>query len=373
MRTLLLLLVAAYGLITWSGCNPTTDDDFDPNTPFAGAEADRGQWKWIPVDGMLTRTGEETGIGVRLQDEDAPGLVIFMQGGGACFNDASCNANPKRFNENNFLGWALLSGNAGIFNKANAGNPVGDWHHVFIPYTSGDLHFGQSPSASPAADEMNFVGFDNTQAILDLLAPYFTDIDQVLLCGSSAGGYGATFNYEEVKNAFAPLKVHLINDSGPMPADDAAFAPCLQQDFRDDFNLDATMPAGCADCLGADGDGLSNLYAYYGQQYTADDGSLGIISYKEDAVIRAFLDFGTDDCANLEGSFMSYDPAVLSDALDDLDANVLTPNRWSIFFLDGTGHVTLMGGDYYNKSIQGNSLADWVSRLIDGEEVRLIE
>ncbi len=374
MRTILFVCIAAFGVITWSGCNPTTDDDFDPATPFAGAEDARGQWKWIPVDGMTTRTGAETGIGLRLQEEGATGLVIFMQGGGACFNDATCNVNPKEFASDDFLGWALLSGNAGIFNKSNASNPVSQWHHVFIPYVTGDLHFGQAPSADPANDEMNFVGYDNTQAVLDLLAPYFTDVDQVLLCGASAGGYGATFNYEEVRNAFPSIKVHLINDSGPMPAADSAFAPCLQEDMRADFNLDNTLPGACADCFSADGDGLSNLYAYYGQQYTtADDGSLGLISFKEDAVIRAFFGFGTDECVNLDGDFMSYSGEVYSDAITDLEENVLTPNRWSTFLLNGSGHVTITNGSYYSKSIQGISLAEWVTQLLAGQEVRLID
>ncbi|MEM7381434.1 MAG: hypothetical protein AAF361_09605 [Bacteroidota bacterium] len=84
MKTLLPFLIIIFAAWNWSGCNnPTTDDDFDPANPFDGAETDRGTWKWVPVEGMLTRTGAETGIGVRLADETATGLMICLGKGSA--------------------------------------------------------------------------------------------------------------------------------------------------------------------------------------------------------------------------------------------------------------------------------------------------
>lgn len=374
MKTLLPIFALLFSIWNWSACNnPTTDDDFDPASPFAGAETDRGAWKWIPLEDMITRNGAQTGIGVRLADADAPGLMIYLQGGGACFNDASCNNNPKAFDSNDFLGWAVLGGNSGIFNRGQAANAVKDWHMVFVPYTSGDLHFGQSPSADPATDEKNFVGYENMQLILALLSNYFTDVDDVLLTGSSAGGYGATFNWAETEAAFGTIPVHLVNDCGPLPADDLAFAPCLQQRFRDEFQLNTGLPAACADCFSISGDSLNQLYAYYGQQFSAGDGNLGLIAFKEDAVIRAFFDFGTDDCATIEGAFGSYAGSILEDAMIDLNDNHLAPNGWSSFLMDGNAHVALGGADYYNKTISGTSLADWVSSVINGTQLNLVE
>lgn len=374
MKTLLPFLLVLFCAWSWSGCNnPTTDDDFDPTTPFDGAEADRGNWKWIPVDGMVTRTGAETGIGVRLADEDAVGLMIYLQGGGACFNDATCNANPKTFDSGDFLSWALLSGNSGIFNRAQAANPVKDWHMVFVPYTTGDLHFGQNPSADPAVDEKNHVGYDNMQEILDLLTPYFTDVDNVLLTGSSAGGYGATFNWAETEAAFGSIPVHLVNDCGPMPADDLAFSPCLQQRFRDEFLFDDGLPVACTDCFSVSGDSLDQVYSYYGQQFSVAEGNLGLISYKEDAIIRAFFDFGTDECINMEGPFGTYAASILSDGVIDLNDNHLAPNNWSTFIMDGDQHVALAGARFYNETITGTTLAEWVQSVIDGTQMNLVE
>ncbi|MEL7249199.1 MAG: pectin acetylesterase-family hydrolase [Bacteroidota bacterium] len=373
MKTLLPLFIILFSAVSWCGCNPTTDDDFDPTTPFDGAEADRGSWKWVPLDGLVTRTGAATGIGVRLADEDAAGLMIYLQGGGACFNDASCSSNPKTFDANDFLSWAIISGNSGILNKNQAANPVKDWHMVFVPYTTGDLHFGQNPSADPATDEKNFVGYDNMQIILSELSTYFTAVDDVLLTGSSAGGYGATFNWAEAEAAFGSTPVHLVNDCGPLPADDLAFAPCLQQRFRDDFQLDASLPAACTDCFSVTGDSLDQLYDYYGQSIPGTEGNLGLLAFKEDAVIRAFFDFGTDDCVNLEGAFGSYAGSVMEEAIVDLNDNHLSPNGWSTFMMNGTQHVALAGANFYNKTINGTTLAEWVESVINGTQLNLVE
>ena len=373
MKAIFPLCLVLFSAWSWSACNPTTDDNFDAATPFAGAEADREMWKWVPLDGLRTRTGDTTGIGVRLAAEDADGLMIYLQGGGACFNDASCNGNPNTFDANNFLSWAVLFGDAGIFKRDEPTNPVKDWHMVFVPYTTGDLHFGQSPSADPSTDEKNHVGYDNMQIILSELSAYFTSVDDVLLTGSSAGGYGATFNWGEAEAAFGNIPVHLVNDCGPLPADDIAFAPCLQQRFRDEFQLDASYPAACTSCFSVSGDSLDQLHAYYGQQFAPAEGNLGLVAFKQDAVIRAFFDFGTDDCANIDGAFGSYAGTIMEDAIIDLNDNHLSPNGWSTFLMNGSDHVALAGAKFYNQTINGTTLAEWVGTVIDGTQLNLVE
>lgn len=209
--------------------------------------------------------------------------------------------------------------------------------------------------------------------ILTILTDYFTDVDDVLLTGSSAGGYGATFNWAEAEDAFGSIPVHLVNDSGPLPADDLAFAPCLQQRFRDEFNLDMSLPSACSDCFSVSGDSLSSLYPFYGQNFTTSDGNLGLISYKEDNVVRAFFDFGTDDCVNIEGAFGTYPGSTYSDAVLDLEMNQLANNDWSTFILDGTEHVTLTSARFYNETISGTTLAEWVGSVIGGTQLNLVE
>ena len=53
----------------------------------------RGVWKWIEIEGSRCMDGKSTGVWYRRGDENA-GLILWMDGGGACFNLETCdNAN----------------------------------------------------------------------------------------------------------------------------------------------------------------------------------------------------------------------------------------------------------------------------------------
>ena len=118
---------------------------------------------------------------------------------------------------------------------------------------------------------------------------------------------------------------------------------------------------------------MDQLYTYYGQSFSPTEGNLGLLAFKEDAVIRAFFDFGTDDCVNLEGVFGSYAGSIMEDAIIDLNDNHLAPNGWSTFMMNGAQHVALSGANFYNKTIGGTTLAEWVGSVIGGTQLNLVE
>src|SRR4051794_10239175 len=67
--------------------------DFRPRgVPGAKIEAPADTWTFIPVPEAKCRDGSPTGIGVRIHP-GATQLAIYMEGGGACFHDASCAIN----------------------------------------------------------------------------------------------------------------------------------------------------------------------------------------------------------------------------------------------------------------------------------------
>src|SRR5690606_24401771 len=49
-----------------------------------------GVWTWVPVDGMRCANGEPTGIGVNLAPGGARRMLIYLIGGGACWDQRSC-------------------------------------------------------------------------------------------------------------------------------------------------------------------------------------------------------------------------------------------------------------------------------------------
>src|SRR5277367_3655623 len=67
--------------------------------PITGLTANT--WTWVPVDGALCRDGSSTGFGVSLGTSN--NLMIFLEGGNACFNYQSCSAlNPSSFDAADF-------------------------------------------------------------------------------------------------------------------------------------------------------------------------------------------------------------------------------------------------------------------------------
>ena len=253
------------GQTTDDPTDPTGDTDTDTGdsttgepSPYDGEplpEADDGEWNWIAFPEAKCRDGSETGIGVRYGS--APGLVVFFEGGGACFNALTCGANPANYNAGQFAGWAGGAGNEGIFATDNPDNPVADWSYIYVPYCTGDVHAGARPDGTLPDNPtpQQFVGYLNVGHFLQRVVPTFLgDVDHVLVTGVSAGGFGAAFNYDRIADAFPGEKVTLLDDSGP-PMSDDFMATCLQKKWRDAWGLDDSMPADCTDCFPADGGG----------------------------------------------------------------------------------------------------------------------
>ena len=173
-------------------------------------EAPAMQWTWIDFPDSFCRDGSNAGLGVSLNPASDK-VMIFMQGGGACFDFLTCGTNPASA--------AMQKGEqtTGLFNRAEPTNPVADWNHIFIPYCTGDVHLGtkEDGTVEGVNGTQMFVGRNNVLAYLKRIVPTFPDATQVLLTGISAGGFGAAANMEVVQEAFGDIPVTAIDDSGP--------------------------------------------------------------------------------------------------------------------------------------------------------------
>ena len=75
----------------------------------------------------------------------------------------------------------MLQSGGGIHSDSNNENPVFGWHHVFIPYCTGDAHSGNR-TADYKLFKINHVGFANAMyavkyAMQHVLAPEDTEVD----------------------------------------------------------------------------------------------------------------------------------------------------------------------------------------------------
>jgi len=148
-------------------------------------------------------------------------LVVYFQGGGACWNSLTCLLYPANTiytvdvtDSDNPINYK------GMFDLSNPKNPFKDWSFVFIPYCTGDVHLGSKdatyyyPPPSNQPWTIHHRGFDNFLVVLDWITKNFRKPHDIFVAGSSAGSYGALGLFPWIKEAYPESKVYVLGDAG---------------------------------------------------------------------------------------------------------------------------------------------------------------
>jgi hypothetical protein len=334
-----------------AGCSNAPRDE----GPIAGSAF---EWKYVEFPDATCRDGTSTGIGVSLNPASTK-VAIYLEGGGACFNEDTCEENPSHFDSGNFLN---LTGD-GIAIRAEEANPIRDWNMFFIPYCTGDLHAGSNPDtggANGVPSNQRMVGYDNMRHYLKRIVSTVPDASEVLLTGESAGGWGAFLNFNQVQRAFGDTPVTLIDDSGP-PLAANWLPPCMQDGVRKLWNLDDTLLAECGAACPKPDDYVESYVKYtFGLH---PNRSFGLISNLGDWVIAWFLGYGRDGCTGTT----DLAPEELAAGLEDFRDRVVQPfANVGTYYLPGTDHTILTSNDFYYTDVGDTSLADWMTAMLAG-------
>jgi hypothetical protein len=231
-------------------------------------------------------------------------------------------------------------------------NPFRDATFVYVPYCTGDLHSGSTTQMYPYKLDlipgtvhqftMHFAGATNMDLFLAQLKQLYPSAQTVWLTGSSAGGYGATLNFDRVSRAFSAAQVHLLADSSPF-IETAHFA-AWQATWAMQF------PTGCTQC--ADGGFpavIDQLFTTYPNQ------RIGLLSYDQDQVIRYFF-FGGSGPTEVANPPLAPFVTELAALETDYDAHA----HAKYFVVPGTSHV--LWGDYGTRLADGGWSAPRPSR-----------
>ncbi|MBC7792558.1 MAG: hypothetical protein H7Z43_02535 [Clostridia bacterium] len=361
MAQLIFRLGFAYAVLLFAGgcgSSPSNDDDGDSDgTSGAIQGLVDNTWTFVPIAGAQCRDGSSTGIALN-PSSTSTDVMIYLQGGGACFNAITCAQNASSYNAADFDTNALGS----ILRRDDAQNPFKDWNFVFVPYCTGDVHSGNAPDAElddilAGTPKQQFVGYSNMGSYLAILAPTFADTTHVALIGESAGGFGAVANYEQTAHAFEGASVDLIDDSGPLMAAPYA-AACLQSQWTSLWNWSSTVIADCgSDC--SNDSPLSSLMTHLGRSYPQQ--RFGLISSTADAVIATFFGFGENDCS----FFSVLSPERYMAGLMDIRAQMAFDANFGAFYFDGLDHTSLSTA-LDTRTSDGVKLSDWVAGIRDG-------
>jgi len=325
-------------------CDPpgtSCDQTCTGGTPI---EAPARTWTWIPFPDAQCADGSTTGIGVNPGDAGGR-LLIFMNGGGACWDEVTCfqlktaSYIEGGYGPTQFAGDASGFLHTSFWNRDDAQNPFRNDSFVFIPYCTGDVHAGSRPSATYGTHTVHHVGFQNMTAYLKRLVPTFSGASRVILSGSSAGGFGALANWWQTQQAFGSLRVDLLDDSGPtLPP--PYLTESLEQTWRNAWNLAAAIPAGCTDCATR----IDAIVPFYGTHMAGHRAAL--LSYTQDAVIRLFYQL---DATDMEAG------------LDALTTEMAPYDIWRHFVVTGATHTMLGTPDLSQSSV---TLRTFVTQMV---------
>ena len=137
-------------------------------------------WKAVEVPGGVCADGSPYRFYV--SPGDPRKVVVDFQGGGACWDQATCGPESRTYRKRVDVQELYLA--QGIYNRMSVANPFFGWTHVFVPYCTGDLHVGRA-TVDYGGFKVHHQGARNAQAD-KILATYKNA--QIAVCGDAGVG-----------------------------------------------------------------------------------------------------------------------------------------------------------------------------------------
>jgi hypothetical protein len=313
----------------------------------AAVVAAPNKWTWIDVPGSACDDGSPTGFAVN------PGtgtdLVIYFEGGGACWDYATCYVvNSATHGPVGQAQWNTRAAqiNVGPFDRARATNPFRASSYAYIPYCTGDLHGGthvQAYTALADTRQHHHVGRKNAELFLQRIRATWPGATRVVVSGTSAGGFGATLNYDLIRGAFPAAKMALVDDAGPL-LEKEGIPYTVRGPWFTSWHLGDTVDGLCPDCR----NDLSSLYSVLSRKYPAD--RMALLSAVQDPVIAVYFSL----------SLQQFEASLRATVRNRFDGT----QNVRAFLVAGTQHGLLPTSA--TTASAGTTLESWLGALVGG-------
>ncbi len=362
MRKSAAALLVAFVIVVGSSCaNDASSAESKPDTTTtapaaetAPAEvADAGpEWRKV-----ATTPNCECSDGSEFHFWVHPGtserVVFYLEGGGACFSAETCGPTTPSYTRNLQKDTGDSPADSGIFDLANDKNPFKDDSIVFVPYCTGDLHLGNATHDYGGGVVVEHNGATNGGTALTATAALFPDAAEVVVAGSSAGSAPTPVYAGLAQDLFPDAKVTSIADaSGAYPGTEA-----ITLAVSAFWGTNAALPpwpetAGDPQVAWS----LPGLYVQTTKH--APDVTFAKIDTAYDETQQSFVElagFPGDDLMTM-----------IDDNTKQAEDGGAKIHSWV-----GPGEVhTILGRpELYTTEVEGNSLLEWITALVDGDEV----
>jgi hypothetical protein len=344
----------AWGLALCLSAACSESESKKEQEPPATPALERGWQKIAPGGATTCARGDDFHFFVRGGSVNK--LAIVFDGGGACWDARTCGIADAIFSPT--ADEMLPEPGQGLGALDNPENPIRDWYAVFIPYCTGDLHWGDNEATYPSASGGEDVvirhrGQVNVRAVLDWVYANFEKPETILVTGISAGAYGSI--------GWAPYVMQHYPDSFVVQLGDCGAGVITDTFFKDSF------PSWKAESL------------ILGWMADADDVSIEELQL-EDLYIRAanafrgnvFSQYNTYNDENqrfyytaMGGADADWSPA-MREKLAAIHAGAPT---FRSYVAGGELHGILPYDEFYSYQADGVRLRDWFADLIEGKDV----
>jgi hypothetical protein len=173
-----LLYVSPRVSTEWTRIDPGAEVAYGEKT-LAPTCGDGAPWSFFVKRGTVNKT------------------VMYYEGGGACWSYLTCSLPTYKTG----VGGGPAGASTGFADLNDERNPFKDWNLVFVPYCTGDVHWGdavvdhtQGQGQNQRTITIRHKGFVNAQVAEKWAREHFSNPEQVFVTGSSAGAYGAAVN-----------------------------------------------------------------------------------------------------------------------------------------------------------------------------------
>ncbi|MCO4773358.1 MAG: vtpJ-therm [Deltaproteobacteria bacterium] len=339
-------------------------------TRYLGAEFGRTA---TPLDdGVVTWTFDQgpgaptclrdTPYRVSVRDVGSPNTVVFLQGGGACWDDF-CFAI-----ENAPEGIPSLD----VLDPELSFNPYRDWNVVYLPYCDGSLFAGDAAidDDEDGQPDRFHRGLQNLSAAFDLAHETFPDPERVALIGASGGAFGTIPGAVLARELWPQVPLDVVNDSGVGVAKEGD--PFFITDLLLEWNAASFIPPSCEGCTNQ-----GHLVPLVNWQLNRDP-------LMRSAVFSSYDDY------IISTLFLGLGPGVFKEALLRETGAVAAahPDRYVRFLVEGEIHTAIIGnvsgvigdvggdnpfsdfvelGKMDEITLEGTTVADWLQGMVDDD------
>lgn len=349
-----------------AGSDPVVSDPVvsEPGSGTAGAGgADGGGFpvtfeRVVPGGDCQCADGSEFSFYVR--EADPTKVLLFFQGGGACFSALTCAFENGAYKVTTGAG-DDPTGEDGIFDLTDERNPFRDHSIVFVPYCTGDVHLGTATTKYGSSTVQHKGAVNGRAALAEMVArfgdagqvPQVQQVQQVVVAGESAGAVPTPLFAGLVADEFPDARVIALADgSGAYPD-----VPAVNELIGGLWGTVEAIPDWPVnEGLTAADWSFPDLFVQAGRH--APD------------VVFARHDYAYD---RTQAFFALLAGVGADDLLTQIDANEEQIESAGVplftYLSPGDDHTVLSSRDFFTEQTGDTSLVEWVTALVDGGPV----